>query len=272
VDNFDWVEFRRDVADLNDYELIYVYSTSGGGRVSEWKPVTESNMFPKYLRDNGVTKPKIMYQRDYWHSPIDEFPNPDVLGYVDAVLYAGTRQWNHLSVPVFYVQFPLEIKMRKKWIDFNDKLDEAVMVRRHTRPPTGSVKWAQQIGIPLRGLGEDVDRIHVHSEYINYLSKFKLGMDYHDNYCGWSRFVAECACAGTPVLGPNERRGVLVANPELCGEPDIDMINLLLTDREYYERARELAWNNVVEHLSPQTCSLRLKKITEAILPKTDSV
>jgi len=265
IDNFDWIPFRRDVADLNEYELIYVYSVSGGGIVSDWKPVTESNEFPKYLRDNGVTKPKIIYQRDYWHSSIDEFPNPDILSYVDGVIHAGARQWDDLPVPVFYSQLPLGTEMDKRWTDFDDKLNEAVMVRRHNCLPTESRRLAEESQIPIQGLGGNVDKIHDYIEYIDFLSKFKVGLDYHDNYCGWSRFVAECARAGIPVLGPEIRKGVQVANPELCGEPNVDLVNRLLEDKEYYEQSRELAYNNVIEHLSPKACGERIKGIVSSL-------
>ena len=258
VDNFDWVEFRRDVADLNDYELIYVYSTSGGGRVSEWKPVTESNAFPKYLRDNGVTKPKILYQRDNWFSPRDEFKNSEMLEYVDGIFVVIRRGWS-LSKPVFSMCFPITNDF-KHWIPFEEKLDRAITVVRHQAPHIPSQEIADKLDIPLDTLGGNLDRVYG-EDYIKCLSKYKIGLDYHNNYLGWSRFGAEVAYAGTPTLAGHNVKSSLFANPILCGsiENAEKVGRRLLEDKDFYEENRIRLLKNIEYLVSPERCEALLK-------------
>lgn len=259
VDNFDWIPFRRDVADLNEYELIYVYATSGGGIVRDWKPVTESNAFPKYLRDNGVTKPKIIYQRDNWFSGRDNFGNTEMLNYVDAILTTSRRGWN-ISKPVFTMCFPI-VSDFKRWVPLEDKLDRAITVVRHQAPYLPSQEIADDLGIPLDVLGVNLERRYG-EEYIDLLSKYKIGLSHHERYFGWSRFGAECAYAGTPVLAQHSVDSTLFISPELWGttEHAKEMGRKLLDDKDFYDECRIRALKNVEYVASPERCEALLKR------------
>ena len=258
VDNFDWIPFRRDVALLNQYELIYIYSTPGGGNPADWKPVTESNAFPKYLRDNGVTRPKIIYQRDNWFSQRDKFNNAEMLDYVDAIFVVTRRGWN-INKPVFNMCFPITNNF-KRWIPFEDKIDRAITVARHEALHRPSQEIADDLGIPLDILGGNLERVYG-EEYINYLSKYKIALDYHDRYIGWSRFGAEAAYAGTVALAGYDTVSTLFANPIMCGsiERVTELGRRLLVDKDFYEENRARSLKNMEYLVSPERCEALLK-------------
>lgn len=266
MEEFELIPFRPDVSDLNDYEAIYIYTIPGGNK-SLYEKYCRWNEFAKYLREHGVTRPKILWQADYYWFPPHDWRINDVIPYVDAILVEGEKHFD-LPVPVFYVQYPALPWWKKKkwWIDFDDKENAAVTVKRHYGAPEGSLELARRVGIQLHILGTRLKPpTYVGSrrgeEYAEYLACHKLGFDFHNNYYGWSRFVYECAYAGTPVLAPPDRMGARIANPDLVGKWQelVEKAKRLLTDKEYYEECRIKALKNIEEHLSAEACAERYK-------------
>ena len=268
VENFDQIVASPVVDTLNDYDVLWCYTISGANS-KKMNEYIKWNMYPKYLRENGITKPKILYQEDYYYTSQSitsgrdtYFSAKHILPYVDGVVHVGYRNWSHLPRPAFYVQTPLEYPIAK-WTDFDDKINAAVSINRSYGRNDKSEFMANLLGIKWNELGKSVPRKYKH-EYFDYISSHKIALDYNDIYFGWSRFVAESAYAGTPVIGPPHRMGCRVANPELCGDITQKMVlngRKLLNNKDYYEEARTKALNNIKEHLSVESCEKRIRNM-----------
>jgi len=155
--------------------------------------------------------------------------------------------------------FPLTNNFRRL-VSFEEKMDKAIAVVRHQAPYPPSQEIADSLNIPLDVLGVNVDRVYG-EEYIDLLSKYKIGIDFHDRYLGWSRFGAECAYAGTLVLAHYDTESSLFISPELWGSMDNakTMGKRLLDDKGFYEECRTRAIKNVEYVTSPDRCEALLK-------------
>ena len=162
VENFKYIPFRPYVDDLNDYEAVWIYTCSGANskKVNEhftWREV------PEYLRKHGVTVP-ILYQEDYYYvkheakQPYDTYFHADyALKYVDGIIYCGGRNWAHLSKPAFYIPSPLSHIPDAEWINFDNKENAAVAVKRAYGRNKPSKKFAQRLNIKYHELGYNID-------------------------------------------------------------------------------------------------------------------
>lgn len=265
-DEFDWILFTRDVKKLNKYELIYIYAMAGAhehlykGYCKQWW------QYPIYLREQGVTQPKILFQIDSNGYSFDRFPHPQLLPYIDGILHVGVRNWE-INKPYFYVEYPLAVdKSKNKWVDFEDKENAAVIVKRHASMFYPSERIAEHLEIPLHCLGADIKRKQG-DDYLEYLAQHKIGLDAHDHYFSWSKFVAECAYMGTPVLALPTIKAATIANPLLVGTEE-ELMKLgrrLLVNKDFYEECRLTAFKNIDEHLSIETCTERYKYAIRSI-------
>jgi len=264
--NFDFILFKADVEELNDYELIYVYAMSGA-RKYLFKHYCKWWSYPKYLRQHGITKPKIIWQIDSNGYSFDEFPHPEILGYIDAVLHVGHKEWT-IPKPYFCVQYPLKHPENPKswWVSWEDKELAAVTVKRHASMFYPAERTAGRLGIKLHCLGWKIKK-KFDSDYLKYLANHKIAIDASDHYYSWSKFVAECAYMGTPVLALPTIKAATIANPVLVGKEDKLMAlgRKLLTDKEFYEECRLTAYKNIDRYLSPKACDERYKAILRKI-------
>lgn len=261
-EEFDWLklDFRElDPQVWNEYEVIYIYLTSGANE-SFFIGYCDFTLIPKQLRDMGVIKPKILVQLDHYGQDPNKFIYGNMVQYVNGFIDMHLRKHWNLSVPVFYAAFPIDV-LPVKWREFEEKAN-TVGLNRFYGSPYPSMRFAEKIHTEFHCLG--INRGNRYGEeYFNYLAEHKLGLDFHTSGITWSRFGAECAYAGTPVLGEPTYTSLLIANDQLTGNPEDENLiyraKMLLENKEYYEATRQGAYKNIVRHLNPEVCSERYK-------------
>ena len=133
--NFDRVMFnpaKLDLETLNEYDAIWMYIISGAFKnLYAEKPYwLKWWQFPQWLREQGVTNPKIVFQADYWAGQRNDFLSSynSMLDHVDGVIHATNREWK-IKVPVFYQQFPIKV-FPTEWVPFEKKIKRATAIRR----------------------------------------------------------------------------------------------------------------------------------------------
>lgn len=264
TENFDKIPFvveDLDFDELNEYEVIYTYFVSGSNEKWYYPYCTWSDV-PILLRKNDVVDPKIMYQLDYFGSDITKFHFPQVLPHIDCIV--DLMYWQHdppLDVPIYYVTFPLDMADEiLTWRDYDDKTRRVVGLSRHYGHPQPMMDLAQWGDIPIDILGYNIPKRYG-LDYTTFIAKRMVGLDYHTNGITWSRFAAEAAYCGTPVIGPPEYTAIRIANPELAVpyEKAKPVLRKLLTDKDFYIECQTNARNNMIEHLDPEVCGERYK-------------
>ena len=264
-DNFDFIQFntrKMDTETINDYEFIWMYITTGAYEAL-YKPLNHYE-FPKWLREQGVKDPKIVYQLDYWGGERNDLlPRlHDTVKYVNGFVHSGNREWK-IDVPVFYQQFPVLFRTKPSWVSFDDKIPRAVSIKRYY----GGIGQAREIS---KGLGlESVILNHdikgkPQPEFMEYMANSLIVLDYNNRYWGWSRMVFESAVSGTPVAGDSFRKGVQIGYPELCGN-DIHKIKKIISDKEKYDTIRYEGIEKLEEHLSENSCKKRIEDMIKTL-------
>jgi hypothetical protein len=270
-EELDHIQFHHKNMDwetLNEYEVLYVYCISGANRPLLGK--VQASDIPIYLREKGVTKPKIMWQMDYFQPELKPWNFKYIMPFIDCIIDASTY-WQGKSKPQYYVAYPLTIKENKfRWYNFDEKEDYIVGLKRHYGYPHPSVNIAKKIGLEYKILGFNVSKRY-ELDYTETLARAKIALDYHTRGVTWSRFGAETTLLGTPILGPPEYASIHIANPEFAipykvGEEEPNSLILercrkLLTDKDYYTECQELAKKNIENHLNPEVCSERYRSI-----------
>jgi hypothetical protein len=271
MNEFDWIQFdinkfdEKKCNELNEYEAIYFYCMSGahpkllGG-------IGAHNM-PVYLRTKGVTKPKFLWQMDYFQPDLyADFAYKEILPYIDIMLDC-TGLWRNNpdlgDVLRHYVTYPLEIlEKNRKWYEFDEKENYIVALKRFYGKPTPSIEIAEAMNANIKILGDNHPNVYG-EKYTELVARAKLALDYHTSGHTWSRFGAECSLLGTPIMGPPEYTSIRVANRYFARNYNkkeiIGRIVNLLAEPEYYAYCQDMAKINIERHVDPEVCGNRYK-------------
>ena len=118
-EEFDWIQFNPNDMDwetINEYEAVYFYAISGANKAIMGEHLAK--YMPMYMRNKGVTKPKFIWQMDYFQAePTAEWYYHDVMPYIDAITdcYDGwTVDQPDVHIPFYYVAYPLEMREEDK--------------------------------------------------------------------------------------------------------------------------------------------------------------
>lgn len=267
MENFDFIPIKKDVSELNDYEAIIIYTTSGANK-HFYESFTSWCEFPIYMRENGV-KTKILHETDNDGHSWTEFPYERLNPYVDGYLCAGWRDWE-TEKPIFYVQFPIvedPSVYKKMWKYREEKIDRLVAVAHFNASIDITKEIASKMNLKLEIIGKDIPKMYG-DEYMQYIADSLIAIEYQEGYYGWSRFGAECSYVGTPVIGYPGNYSVRIAN-EFFASDDIPYLvekgERLIEDPDFYDISRDYSYHNMLEHLSPEACTERYKYALRSI-------
>jgi len=285
-----------DLSRLKDADFVFVYASNychGYDVELEWKWWKLPLEVKKYLKPE--TKMAAMWDFEGWLESGLEEPEGlkevmDVTDIMFTIFPDENPKWKRLTdKPVKYMPFPLHAERFKIAVRLRhtERERKYLLVVRHSptiasanhtidniaskirdpmiylstawaSAPTMIIKWANiNPESIIYGYLQDS------YEFFRVLRICYAAIDDNEGYYGWSRFIAQCAIVGVPVVTTENSGFGSVIFPELCTKhkdycAQIELLERLRNDEDFRNNISKLGFSRLMKHVNTSACLNRL--------------